>query len=74
MASIERTAYPRFKSVLSPQELQTLYEPTDSEREFALAHARGNAGQLTLLALLKSHQYLGSVVHGIAHNGFGSPV
>lgn len=59
MASIERTAYPRFKSVLSPQELQTLYEPTDSEREFALAHARGNAGQLTLLALLKSHQYLG---------------
>ncbi len=59
MASIERTAYPRFTSVLSPQELQTLYEPTDSEREFALVHARGDAGQLTLLALLKSHQYLG---------------
>ncbi len=59
MASIERTAYPRFKSALSPQELRTLYEPTDAEREFTRAHARGDAGHLTLLALLKSHQYLG---------------
>jgi hypothetical protein len=28
MASIERTAYPRFKATLSAQELQTLYAPT----------------------------------------------
>jgi len=59
MASIERTAYPRFKSALSPQELQALYEPTDAERKFIRTHARGDAGQLTLLGLLKSHQYLG---------------
>ena len=29
MASIERTAYPRFKASLSAQELQTLYAPTE---------------------------------------------
>src|SRR3954464_3006784 len=59
MASIERTAYPRFKSALSLQELHTLYDPTDEEREFAMAHTRGAAEQLTFLTLLKSHQYLG---------------
>jgi TnpA family transposase len=59
MASIERTAYPRFKPALSTQELHTLYHPTDDERDFALAHARGATGQLMLLALLKTHQYLG---------------
>ena len=59
MASIERTAYPRFKAALSMQELHTLYDPTDDERAFVLTHAQGAAQQLTLLALLKSHQYLG---------------
>jgi TnpA family transposase len=59
MASIERTTYPRFKAALSPQELRTLYDPSDDEREFVLAHARDASQQLTLLVLLKSHQYLG---------------
>ena len=59
MASIERTAYPRFKPALSLQELRTLYDPSDDEREFVLAHAREGAQHLTLLTLLKSHQYLG---------------
>ena len=59
MTSIERTAYPRFTSALSPQELRTLYDPSDDEREFVLAHAQEAAQQLTLLAFLKSHQYLG---------------
>jgi TnpA family transposase len=59
MASIERTAYPRFKAALSPQELQTLYDPSDDERQFVLSHTREAAQQLTLLALLKTHQYLG---------------
>lgn len=59
MASIERTAYPRFKAALSLQELQTLYDPSDDERQFVLSHTREAAQQLTLLALLKSHQYLG---------------
>lgn len=59
MASIERTAYPRFKSTLSAQELHTLYDPTDEERKFASTHTRGADQQLALLTLLKSHQYLG---------------
>jgi hypothetical protein len=59
MASIERTAYPRFKATLSAQELQTLYAPTEEEREFVVTHARTDAQQLTLLTLLKCHQSLG---------------
>jgi hypothetical protein len=59
MASIERTAYPRFKSALHPQELQALYDPTDEERAFVVTSTQGAAQQLTLLTLLKSHQYLG---------------
>ena len=59
MASIERTAYPRFKSSLTVNELHTLYCPTDDELAFISTHARGDAQQLTLLTLLKCHQYLG---------------
>ena len=59
MASIERTAYPRFKATLSAQELQTLYAPTEEERDFVATHARNTIQQLTLLTLLKSHQFLG---------------
>ncbi len=59
MASIERTAYPRFKPSLSANELQTLYCPTDDERALIATHARGDAQQLTLLTLLKSQQHLG---------------
>jgi hypothetical protein len=59
MASIERTAYPRFKSTLTATELHSLYCPTDEERDFVAAHARGATQQLTLLTLLKCHQHLG---------------
>jgi Domain of unknown function (DUF4158) len=59
MASIERTAYPRFKPTLTATELHTLYCPTDEERDFVAAHARGATQQLTLLTLLKCHQHLG---------------
>ena len=31
MASIDRTAYPRFKPSLSPEEIEALYEPSDEE-------------------------------------------
>ena len=58
-ASIERTAYPRFKPSLSATELHALYCPTDEERAFIATHARGEAQQLTLLTLLKCQQYLG---------------
>jgi Domain of unknown function (DUF4158) len=59
MASIERTAYPRFKPSLTANELQTLYCPTDDERAVIATHARGDTQQLTLLTLLKCHQHLG---------------
>jgi hypothetical protein len=61
VASIERTAYPRFKAALSAQELQTLYAPTEEEREFVATYARTDTQQLTLLTLLKCHQSLGSL-------------
>ena len=53
MASIERTAYPRFTASLSMQELQTLYAPTEEERDVVATHARTGMQQLTLLTLLK---------------------
>lgn len=59
MASIERTAYPRFKQSLTANELHTLYYPTDEEREFVVTHTRGEVQQLTLLTLLKCQQHLG---------------
>jgi hypothetical protein len=59
MASIERTAYPRFKAALSAQELQTLYAPTEEDRAFVAAHTRTDTQQLTLLTLLKCQQSLG---------------
>jgi len=43
MASIERTAYPRFKRHLSTRELETLYTPTPQEIAFARETARGSA-------------------------------
>jgi TnpA family transposase len=61
MASIERTAYPRFKSSLTANELHTLYHPTDEEQNFITQHARGATQQLTLLTLLKCQQNLGYV-------------
>ena len=59
MAAIERTAYPRFPPALTASELQTLYAPTEEERAFVAAHARGPVPLLTLMTLLKCHQHLG---------------
>jgi len=59
MASIDRTAYPRFHATLSAQELQTLYAPTEAEREFVTTHVTEGSAQLTLLTLLKCQQSLG---------------
>jgi hypothetical protein len=59
MASIERTAYPRFKPSLTATEIHALYCPTDDERAFIATHARGDIQQLTLLTLLKCQQHLG---------------
>jgi hypothetical protein len=59
MACIERTAYPRFKSNPTAQDLHTLYTPTAEEIAWARKTARPAAHRFTLLVLLKSFQRLG---------------
>lgn len=59
MASIERTAYPRFKRSPSARELEGLYTPTEDEMGFARTVARKIQPQFGLLLLLKVFQRLG---------------
>jgi len=59
MISITKTAYPRFKKNYTEEELSKIFEPSNKELHFCRANARGNQQRLTLLTLLKSHQYLG---------------
>ncbi len=59
MASIERTAYPRFKRRPSAQELSDVYTPTAEERTFFREGVRGPSPTLTVAVLLKSMQRLG---------------
>jgi TnpA family transposase len=67
MASIERTAYPRFKRLISATELAEFYTPTPKEIEFAYSRARGNESILSLLVLLKSFQHLGYFPNKLKH-------
>lgn len=59
MASIERTAYPRFKTSVSARELFDAFTPSSEEIEWAAEATRHDDSQLTLLVLLKSVQRLG---------------
>lgn len=59
MASIERTAYPRFKHVPTSRELTMVYTPIDEERAFVERTACGASRRLTLVVLLKTFQHLG---------------
>lgn len=60
MASVERTAYPRFGRNPSKSELTRLYTPTLRELELARRATRGNEQRaLVFLAMLKSFQRLG---------------
>ena len=60
MASIEQTAYPRFTDELLEQtDLQKLFSPSEAELAFVKQHSRKASGNLSLLILLKTHQYLG---------------
>ena len=56
VASIERTAYPRFKRRPSAQELTDVYTPTAEELAFIRAHSRGPSQTLTVEVMLKSMQ------------------
>lgn len=59
MASIERTAYPRFKRHPSTDELEQIYTPTDDELSLATRQVREPARRLSFLLLLKGFQRLG---------------
>jgi TnpA family transposase len=59
VASIERTAYPRFKSPLTSQELVDLYTPTPEDLAFAQRQTPTPARQFFVLVLLKAFQRLG---------------
>jgi hypothetical protein len=59
MASIERTAYPRFKRNYSKKELQRIYTPSLEDTQFIHSIARGSENLLAASVLLKSFQRLG---------------
>ena len=59
MASIERTAYPRFKRYYTLNELREIYTPTPSEKALALANSAGQRNYFNFIVLLKTFQRLG---------------
>lgn len=59
MASIERTAYPRFPQALSNQEFDARFGPTVEDTELMDRERLGDEARLTFLVLLKSRQQLG---------------
>ena len=59
MTAINRTAYPYFKPIPSPEELSELYTPSAAELELAHEKVRLAPSRLSFLVLLKSFQRLG---------------
>ncbi len=59
MASIERTAYPRFKRNPLVKELDALYTPKEDELHFANSMSRKEPTRFCILLLLKAFQRLG---------------
>ena len=62
MTAIERTAYPRFKRILSAKDLEEVYTPTPAERFLALRSTKGTIAEISFLVLLKTHQRLGRFI------------
>jgi TnpA family transposase len=58
MASLERTAYPRFPRTITLKDLQASFTPTPEELDWALGFARGADRRLALLVQLKCFQFL----------------
>lgn len=59
MATIERTAYPRFKKNTNSKELVEIYTPNHEEIEVAHRVAKGEVQILNYILMLKSFQRLG---------------
>jgi TnpA family transposase len=58
MASIERTAYPRFPRTVTLKDLQASFTPDGGEIDWAKSKARGTNLRIALATLLKCFQYL----------------
>jgi uncharacterized protein DUF4158 len=59
LASIDRTAYPRFKRVVSARELAEAFTPTPDEITWARGRTHSDEHFLALVVRLKSYQRLG---------------
>jgi hypothetical protein len=59
LTSIERTAYPRFKRLITAHELHLFFSPTRNELEWAADATDGDEHLLALLPMLKSYQRMG---------------
>jgi TnpA family transposase len=59
LTAIERTAYPRFKTTFTEQELDEFYTLTEEEKAMVHRKAAGPKQQLSLAILLKGFQKLG---------------
>ncbi|MFE2094205.1 DUF4158 domain-containing protein [Streptomyces sp. NPDC059460] len=59
MTSIERTAYPRFKRLITAHELHLFFSPTRDELEWAADRTDSDEHLLALLLTLKSYQRMG---------------
>ena len=62
MSSIQETAYPRLKSVISTRDLLAIYTPTSQEIVLAEQVTRSRGSRLCFLILLKTFQRLGYFV------------
>ncbi|WP_172639490.1 DUF4158 domain-containing protein, partial [Streptomyces tailanensis] len=62
MASLERTAYPRFKRLISERELREFFTPSAEDVVWARERTHDRPGRgLALLVMLKSSAWLGRV-------------
>jgi hypothetical protein len=59
LASIDRTAYPRFKRVVSARELTEAFTPTSDEVAWARGKSHSDPHLLALAVRLKAYQRLG---------------
>ncbi|MER8225322.1 DUF4158 domain-containing protein [Streptomyces sp. NPDC094143] len=59
VASIERTAYPRFKRLITAHELHLFFSPTRDELQWAADATDCDEHLLALLAMLKSYRRMG---------------
>jgi hypothetical protein len=59
MASIDRTAYPRFRGLLTDAGLEAEFNLSEDDEAFVRRHARGKVGRLSMALSLKTRQFLG---------------